>query len=64
MTRGNFTTGSQRYNARMNKIFEEAKSIRKKESGMSDKDLIADGYSKETAKQIILKRKLKKMAGL
>ena len=30
---------------------------------MSYKDLIADGYSKETAKHIVLEKKLKKMAG-
>lgn len=56
-------TSAQRYNKRMNKIFEEYRNIKKKEGGMSYKELIADGYSKETAKHIIMERKLKKMVG-
>ena len=43
----------------LNKTFDDCNVIRKKESGMSYKDLIADGYSKETAKHIALKNKLK-----
>lgn len=31
MARGNFTTGAQRYNNRMNKIFEEAKRLKAEE---------------------------------
>jgi len=61
MARGNFTTGAERYNKRMEKIFDKYKAIKKKESGMSYKELIEDGYSKETAKHIALENKLNKM---
>lgn len=47
----------------VDKIFEGYKNIKKKESGMSYQELIKDGYSKETAKHIIIERKLKKVAG-
>ena len=61
MAKGNFTTGSQRYNKRMEKIFDDYRAIKKKESGMSYKELIADGYSKETAKHIALENKIRKL---
>jgi len=56
-------TSAQRYNKRNAKIFDEYRAIKKKESGMSYKELIADGYSKETAKHITLEKKIKKLAG-
>ena len=56
----NRLTGAQRYNNRMNKIFDDYKKIKEKENKMSYKKLIADGYSKETAKHIILNRKKKR----
>ena len=56
-------TSAQRYNKRKDKIFDDARKIREKESKMSYDELIADGYSKETAKHIALENKLKKMAG-
>ena len=56
----NRLTGAQRYNNRMNKIFDDYREIKEKENKMSYKKLIADGYSKETARQIILTRKKKK----
>jgi len=56
----NRLTGAQRYNNRMNKIFDDYRKIKEKENKMSYKKLIADGYSKETARQIILTRKKKK----
>ena len=56
-------TSAERHNRRMNKIFDDYRTIKKKESGMDYKELIADGYSKETAKHIILERKIKRMAG-
>lgn len=64
MARGNFTTGAERYNMRMRKIFDNYQAIKLKESKMSYKELIADGYSKETARRIIRERKLKKKQGL
>lgn len=57
----NYKTGAQRYNDRMSKIFDEYRARKKKESGMSYKELLADGYDKETARYIILERKLNKM---
>ena len=56
----NRLTGAQRYNNRMNKIFDDYKKIKEKENKMSYKKLIADGYSRETAKQIVLNRKKKR----
>jgi len=56
-------TKAQRYNKMKDKIFDDYRATRKKESGMSYKDLIADGYSKETAKHIALENKLQKQAG-
>ena len=53
-------TSAQRYNKRMAKIFDGYRAMRKKESKMSYKELIADGYSKETARHIVLERKLAK----
>ncbi len=47
----------------MDDTFNFYRETKIKESGMSYKDLIADGYSKETAKHIVLEKKLKKMAG-
>jgi len=64
MARGNFTTGAERYNKRMHKIFDSYNKIKEKESTMTYDDLIKDGYSKETARHIVLERKLKKMSGL
>jgi len=61
MGKGNFTTGSERYNKRMGKIFERYKETMKKESIMSYKELIADGYSKETARYITQEKKRKKL---
>ena len=61
MGKGNFTRGAERYNKRMSKIFDNYKETRKKESGMSYKELIAGGYSKETAKHIARENKLKKL---
>ena len=61
MARGNFTTGAERYNKRMEKIFENYKKTREKESKMTFKELIADGYSIETAKHIALENKLRKI---
>jgi hypothetical protein len=52
----NYTTGSERYNNRMRKIFDNYEQIKIKESKMSYKELIADGYSKETARHIIKER--------
>lgn len=63
MVRGNFTTGSERYNKRLHKIFDDAREIKKKASKMNYKELISAGYSKETAKYIALENKIKKMAG-
>ena len=63
MGRGNFTTGSQRYNKRAEKIFDDYRKTREKESKMNYKELIAEGYSKETARHIALENKLRKMAG-
>lgn len=57
-------TSAQRYNRRMEKIFDGYRKIKEKESKMTYKQLIADGYSKETARHIILERKLKKIGGL
>jgi hypothetical protein len=63
MAKGNFTTGAERYNKRANKIFNDYKERRQKEKKMSYTELIADGYSKETAKYIAMENKLKKLAG-
>lgn len=52
-------TTAQRYNRRMDKIFNDYKQRVEKEKKMSYKKLIADGYSKETAKHIVLKRRKK-----
>lgn len=60
MSKGNFTTGAERRNKRMNKIFDDYRSIKEKESKMSYKELILDGYGKETAKYIINQRKQNK----
>ena len=54
-------TSAQRHNRMMDKIFDNYRAIKKKESGMSYKELIADGYSKETAKHIMLEKKIKKL---
>ena len=56
-------TTAQRYNKRADKIFNFYRETKKKDCGMSYKELIADGYSKETAKHIALENKIKKMAG-
>ena len=56
-------TKAQRYNRMSDKIFDDYRARKKKESKMSYKELIADGYSKETAKYIAVENKLKKMAG-
>jgi len=53
-------TSAQRHNRMMDKIFADYKAIKKKESGMNYKELIADGYSKETARYIVLEKKLLK----
>ena len=58
MARGNFTTGAERYNKRMEKIWDDYKAIKEKESKMTFKELIADGYSIETAKHITLQKKI------
>ena len=52
-------TSAQRYNRRMDKIFEGYKAIKKKEETMSYKELIAAGYGKETARFIVSQRKKK-----
>lgn len=57
MAKGNFTSGAERYNNRMRKIFDNYKKIKEKEATMSYKELLDDGYSKETAKQIMKERK-------
>ena len=57
-------TSAERHNRRMNKIFDDYRATKKKESGMDYKELIADGYSKETARHIALENKLRKMTGL
>ena len=65
MARGNFTTGSQRYNARMDKIMDRVKEIKRQENLLTSyKSLVSAGYSKETAKHIMIERKLKRMSGL
>ena len=58
MARGNFTTGAERYNKRLHKIFDDYRKIKDKESKMTFKELIADGYSIETAKHITLQNKI------
>jgi len=50
-------TSAQRYNKRMDKIFSDYKDRVAKEKKMSYKKLIADGYSKETARHIVRSRK-------
>ena len=55
-------TSAQKYNKRLHQIFDGYRDIKKKESEMSYKELIADGYSKETAKHIALEKKIKRMA--
>ena len=53
----NHTTGSQRYNARMNKIWEKSKQIKEKENLLKTyASLRSAGYSKETARYIIKSR--------
>ena len=50
-------TSAQRYNRRMDKIFNDYKKRCEKEKKMSYKDLITDGYSKETARHIVRGKK-------
>lgn len=55
-------TKAQRFNRMMERTFRDYKERREKESKMSYNELIADGYSKETAQHIALENKLRKIA--
>lgn len=56
-------TKAQRYNKRMDEIFEGAREIWKKEDNLKSlKDFMREGYSKETAKYILNSRKKKNLS--